>query len=501
MSINRWDSPRYQRMLEAGADNDHLVVRFEDGTQVSVLKEQLLPFTAVSPRWDELRVTPFEIVIPAAGGEREIPWTTVRLLTDREFAHHAANVAEEQARDIGLRIRELRTNRGLTAKEVAERAGITPQSLSRIERGHHDVVYTTLEKILAAMGSNLSELAKVNVPPSSLSTFLKRVQSLGLKREWVTERLLPETLLQSLESADAVQLPKLLEVAARCISRIFGWDYQELLSSAPLRIDLTVAHAARFKTQGRTLRPEALAYASYARFLANLALEATSHLDRRTIPDDPRRIREMVVENYGAMAFENLLRLVWDHGIPVIPLNDSGAFHGACWHINKADVIVLKQMTPYQARWLYDLSHEMGHVTKHLKSDDSWVIEIDELSPFKSDSDEELEANSFASELLLFGRAEELTQMCVEVARGRVEYLKSAVLQVANREHVPVDVLANYAAYRLSLQGLSWWGAANNLQVTEPAPFRIAREILLEKISLDFLAPEDQDLLIRAIQD
>lgn len=501
MYPNRWDRPDYQRIVSALEEGDHLVIHFEDNTQVRVLKEQLLTSTTVTPNWDQLRVTPFEIIVPTAVGEREIPWTAVRLLTDGDFARHRAELAEQQASDIGLRIRELRKSKGLTAKEVAERAGITPQSLSRIERGHHDVVYTTLEKILAAMGSNLSELAEANIASPALSSFLKRLERLGLKREWVTERLLPDQLLHELNVSDPEELPDLLETAARYISRIFGWNHQELLSTRPLKINPPIGEAARFKAQGRTVDSEAMAYARYTRFLAKLALKATPHLEYTAMPDDPKRLRELVVQKYQTVDFESLLKFVWDQGIPIIPLHDPGAFHGACWRVDGRSVIILKQMTPYQARWLYDLSHEIGHITKHLVDDNTSIVDLSEISPFQDDSDEESEANEFASELLMFGRAEELTQMCVEVARGSVEYLKSAVLQVAAREHVAVDVLANYIAHRLAMQGINWWGAANNLQITEPTPFRIAREILLEKISLDALAPEDQALFIRAISD
>ncbi|MGH2388657.1 MAG: helix-turn-helix domain-containing protein, partial [Chloroflexota bacterium] len=47
---------------------------------------------------------------------------------------------------------------GLTGKELADRAGITPQSLSRIEHGRHDIVFTTLKRLLAPMGYGLADL-------------------------------------------------------------------------------------------------------------------------------------------------------------------------------------------------------------------------------------------------------------------------------------------------------------------------------------------------------
>lgn len=502
MNMNKWDKPQYQRIVSATPEGDQLVVLFEDGTEVSVVAEQLLPPGTPNPLWNEIHVTPYEIVVPTSLGEREIPWTTLRLITDSEFAAHKARIAEKQAGDIGRRLSAIRRSKGLTSKEVAERAGITPQSLSRIEQGHHDVVFTTLRKILAAMGATLADLAEVNIAPASLIELLKRLESLGLKRDWIIQRLLPKQLVTNLELANAENVPELLNEAAKYISRIFNWSLEDILSSAPLNVDPSIVQAARFKTQARTDRIQATRYAAYAYYLARLALEATSHIKVHKLPSEPEIIRGAITREFGSVTFESLLRFVWAHGIPVIPLSDSGAFHGACWRIEGRGVIVLKQVTPYQARWLHDLGHETGHEVRHLSDNNASYIEPREISPFEDDdSDEEWEANEFASDLLLFGHAEELTQRCVELARGKVEYLKSAVLQTAAKEHVPVDVLANYIAHRLSMQGINWWGTANNLQITEPLPIKIARDVLFEHIDLERLSREDQELFIRAITD
>ena len=88
-----------------------------------------------------------------------IPSCTVRVLTDREYSAYLAQAADRQARRIGARLRELRKARGISGKELAELAGIHPQSLSRIEHGQHDVVFTTLRRLLAAMSCAVEDLA------------------------------------------------------------------------------------------------------------------------------------------------------------------------------------------------------------------------------------------------------------------------------------------------------------------------------------------------------
>ena len=149
-------------MVSVTPEGNYLIVSFEDGEKVSIEVQRLLPSRTADILWAEVRTTPNELILTTPDGEREIPWITIRLLTDSEFAAYNAQVAEEQARDIGQRLKEIRQSKRLTSKEVAERAGITAQSLSRIENGHHDVVFTTLSRILAAMGATLADLAEMD---------------------------------------------------------------------------------------------------------------------------------------------------------------------------------------------------------------------------------------------------------------------------------------------------------------------------------------------------
>jgi DNA-binding Xre family transcriptional regulator len=158
LTRSQWTHQGYQRIAGARYDAGQLTVQFEDGSSANLKAESLLPSHASDVDWDAMAVDPYEIAVPSATGPVEIPWSTVRALTDSEYSAHLADVAEEQARQIGLRIRELREQRHLSSKGLATRAGIAPQSLSRIEHGHHDVVFTTLQRILAAMGCGLQDL-------------------------------------------------------------------------------------------------------------------------------------------------------------------------------------------------------------------------------------------------------------------------------------------------------------------------------------------------------
>jgi DNA-binding Xre family transcriptional regulator len=155
----RWDTNEYQRIASAVRAGDALVVRFDDDTRVEVEAARVLPPGTRSPQWESMTVTPYEVIVPALDGEVEVPWSTIRVLADKEFSAHLAAAAAEEARYVGRRLRELRRRRNLSGKALAERAGITPQSLSRIEHGHHDIVFTTLRRILAAMDYSLKDLS------------------------------------------------------------------------------------------------------------------------------------------------------------------------------------------------------------------------------------------------------------------------------------------------------------------------------------------------------
>ncbi|MBA2446699.1 MAG: helix-turn-helix transcriptional regulator [Chloroflexi bacterium] len=164
-----WSLREYQRIASVSHQGDDLVVCFEDGSCVQVDAQRVLPPDTRGAAWDAMAVDPYEIAVPTAEGQVEVPWSTIRALTDRAYAGHLAAAAREEARQIGRRIKELREGRHLSSKELAERAGLAPQSLSRIEHGRHDVTFTTLRRILAAMGCSMKDLATPPREPASHS--------------------------------------------------------------------------------------------------------------------------------------------------------------------------------------------------------------------------------------------------------------------------------------------------------------------------------------------
>jgi hypothetical protein len=94
--------------------------------------------------------------------------------------------------------------------------------------------------------------------------------------------------------------------------------------------------------------------------------------------------------------------------------------------------------------------------------------------------------------------------LCQEEAGESIERLKRVVPLVAARENVSVASLANYMAFRLSLQGENWWGPATNLQAQDTDytdPWQTARDYFLERANFGQLNEVDRNLLLQALSD
>ncbi len=74
-------------------------------------------------------------------------------------------MAEEFAFKVAQRIRELRLAQGLSLRQLSARAGMAPESVSRAERGLHEVTLTNLDKITRGLGVTLSAFFDFQTKP------------------------------------------------------------------------------------------------------------------------------------------------------------------------------------------------------------------------------------------------------------------------------------------------------------------------------------------------
>ncbi len=378
----------------------------------------------------------------------------------------------------------------LSQRQLADRLGLKEQQIQRYEATQYaSASLSRLREVAAELDVQGLEL------PDALPTsraVAQRLSEMGLGLAFVRRRLAPAALRDGLGGAG--DAGTLINFASR-VGRVFGWETGSLLSGEPLEPDRRVLASTSFKLPKGSDKEKAEAYTVYAHYLALVTLHATQDLPKQLVPAHASAFRTSWQQRGSTGSFGDLLRFVWDLGIPVLPLADPGAFHAAVWRVDTREVVVLKQGHRSASRWMFDLLHEIGHVTLDLGDRDGSIIDGDEASP----DDSEQMANRFAGDVLLDGRAEAIVQLCVDGARGSVERLKSVVPNIAAAERVDTGAVANYLAFRLSMQGINWWGAAANLQSSGPDPWEASRDALLERADLASLNPLDRDLLCQAM--
>ncbi|MEH7883801.1 hypothetical protein V7654_05680 [Bacillus sp. JJ1609] len=283
------------------------------------------------------------------------------------------------------------------------------------------------------------------------------------------------------------------------LKKIFKDNLSEILSGS--KINNYMLTNARYKTPKGTRDELVYLYTSYAEFIAREISKVLDSPPQKLITN-PMEFRTNVIGKYGDLNLESCISYLWDLGIPVIPFEMSGGFHGACWRFNGRNVIVLKQQSKSHSRWLFDLLHEYWHATQEPDLLERETVDLGEVLSAKTDDKEELDANKFAEEVIFGGRSDELFDECITISRGRIKFLKSAVQRVALMNDIDVGSLANYTAYRMSKLGEAWWGAAQNLQ-DNGNPYSKAYDILNSRLDSSMLHsledPLEQELIQNAL--
>jgi transcriptional regulator with XRE-family HTH domain len=393
---------------------------------------------------------------------------------------------------------QARIARGLSQRELAERLGLKMQQIQRYEATEYEgASFARIKEVIQALQLD-AKAADVNaVPALSVRALQKRLTELGLEPGFIRARLMPWRLVAEVESAaesSGALIAEMAELAARALQI----PIESLLGPTSPTLSLSPAFAGvRFKMPARVDEQRLTAYTIYAQFLAELLLQATTSPRQTTLPTDARAFRQTLTRN-GAVDFEGILHTIWDLGVPILPLRDHGAFHGACWRVAGRNVIVLKQMTRTVARWSFDALHEFWHVGQEPERDSLATIEFDE-DVDRLRTPEEINASLFAGSVLLGDDADKLAHKVAARAGSDIRRLKTVVPAIASQEGVPVGVLANYMAFRLSLENENWWPTAATLQAGGPDPWAIARNVLLERVDFGRLGHVDRKLLAQAL--
>lgn len=381
---------------------------------------------------------------------------------------------------------------GMTQRDLADRLGLKEQQIQRYEA--EDWATASLRRLVEASAAVGLDWETPAVDPDAEldeRAMYRGLAAHGLDRDFVRRRLRPRESTEPL--ADVVDL------TAR-LNKIYGWTPSDVVRGDLAEPEPALAMAASFKLPKRHAAGRTRAYTVYSHYLAMLALDATPDLAPSPIPAKAAELRALILEQYDTINFDSILETAWGLGVPVLPLADPGAFHAVLWRTHGRNVIVLKQTNRSRSRWAYDLLHELRHAAEEPKKDTYAVIDDDDGGG-GADEKSELVANRFAGNVLLQGRAERLAEAAVEATGGSVQNLKKVVPQIAEDHDVATADLANYLAFRLSLQNINWWGTAQNLQGGGDDPWAVARRRFLAATDLQRLAPLDRDLLLQALED
>jgi len=391
---------------------------------------------------------------------------------------------------------------GLSQKGLAERLGLKEQQIQRYEAERYSSAsYQRLQEVAKAIGVEVRKEILLPSNATNLAGILHKLRQVGVSQEFAFGQLLSAKDIAASQMAEPnADNGRLMAKLSDTVTRVFGWTQEELFAPEPLSSPRFAGASARFKMPARRAQGTVSAYTTYAHYLASVCLLAAKSIPIRTVPIDAEVMRKNILDAYGYCDLRSTLRFLWDCGVPVLPLRGAGAFHGASWRHEGRNVIVLKQKSAHEQRWLYDLLHESYHAGSDPERLTHETIEADETSRERRESPEEIEAAQFAGNVVLFGKSEEIARACVSAARGSVERLKGVVPGLAQQYHVEVGALANYLAFRLSWQGINWWGAAANLQRDSEDPWLIARDIFLERFPFGEIDKADRELLERALQ-
>lgn len=233
-------------------------------------------------------------------------------------------------KDLPQTLVKARIAAGLSQKDLAERLKLKEQQVQRYEATDYAAASVSrLREVADALGLRLRE--DVFLPNAQHGSFdvFRRLGDLGLEKDFVLNRLVPRSALNRARLDSIAQDPEVVFQATAAVSHIYGWTPEAIIGSDQLFIDQGVLGAVRFKVSARAEQKRLTAYTFYAHFLALSLLEATTDLTPKLVPTDFRVVRAAIIGEYGGITFRNVLNYVWDLGIPVLPLNDQGAFHGA----------------------------------------------------------------------------------------------------------------------------------------------------------------------------
>ena len=289
--------------------------------------------------------------------------------------------------DISRFLIELRIYKGLTHQQFADLLGMKEQQIQRYEANNYDSI--SLNRLVEFY--NILNEYDSNIAPDieDDNSIVKELESMGFSKSFIRRRLISHYDVKARTTHDTISLRRILGRIRELSFGFFGDDIYDM-STYPF------ASAVNFKNKIHSIASDS--YTMYTHYIVAITLDCIkSHNDYQP-PSDPEAFAKDFYEDHNELTFASLLEFLWKRGIPVVPLNDEGAFHGACFTLNGKSAIVLKQKYYSIDRWLFDLLHEIYHVSRAPLTGNIVVLDYEQRN--SACSDEENRANWFAGWVL-----------------------------------------------------------------------------------------------------
>nr|WP_237447643.1 XRE family transcriptional regulator [Nocardioides flavescens] len=372
---------------------------------------------------------------------------------------------------------------GLTQRELAERLGLREQQVQRYEASDYaGASVGRLQEVMTALDVTFDGEVGLPAAANNGAALRRGLRGIGLSSETLSRRFFGQ-------GSDDAPTHGWMIAAARA-ARIFDLDIARAITGdIPPRTSLAAFRATR------TANREALnGYAVFAEYLARLLLRVCTQ-EYRPLPS-AAELRTRLGDDLVERPLESLTRVAWEHGVPVLPLRDRGAFHGACWRIEGRPVIGLKNTFRSPDRWAFLLAHELHHADN---PSEGAVLEADLPVAEWREQPAERAADDFAAELLLGPTAEAMVRVAVQRAGGQAARLVDEVPAVAAAGNVSLGLFADHVAARTGQSGVNWWPTATQLHSGTEDAWLIVRNCLFDYVDLTRLDSLDRDILIDGI--
>lgn len=375
---------------------------------------------------------------------------------------------------------------GYSQKKLADLLGVKEQQIQRYEAaGYSSASLDKINKICSVLGIVVNTKLFIN-HNNNLEQVIQKSERIGIPGQFITNYLISADMLEKISNLDKNDYKNEIELAtkvASCICEYFNWDLYSFLNEENFLNSDDIKLAANFKILKKANKNKINAVTYFYMILATHLIEGAKSKVKNVVDHDAEKIREIILSEYKTISLESVLKYIWSIGIVVIPVRNVESFHGACIRVENNTIVLISADVKNEDKIIFNLLHELYHSLSNTTTE-FIILEESEQSSSWQNKEEEIEANKFAGDILLNGKAEELTKICVNEAKGRVNRLKSIVPKVAKEGGVSIGSLANYIAFRLQLQNINWWGAANNLQVVQKSFGNTIAHELLKNVNL-----------------